>query len=97
MKRLKNGIPVLYELHHEVEYVDDFGEYTMDLYIRLIWSKGLHWMISTGDLSVCDTSLTKCAMFAIRILLKGNQTPCYYRLKEHLDEERCKKNESNGQ
>ena len=85
MKRMTNGLPILYELHHSVEFEDEFGKYTKDLYIRLIWNKGFHWGISTGDFSTWDRSLPKCAMFALRTLLKGNLTPCYYRLREHID------------
>ena len=84
IKRMPNGIPVLYELYHKVNFEDQFGDYTKHLYIRLIWNKGLHWGIDTGDFSVWDKSLPKCAMHAIRVLLKGNLTPCYYRLEDHL-------------
>ena len=85
MKRLPNGIPILYELHNEVEFEDEFGSYKKDLYIRLIWHKGFRWCISTGDFVMSDKSLVNCAMSAIRILLTGKLTPCYYRLKEYSE------------
>ena len=86
MKHMPNGIPILYERKNTIDFSDEFGKYKMVVYLRLVWNKGLYWGISTGDFSTWNKSLPQCIMDAIQILLKGNLTPCYYRLKEHKGE-----------
>lgn len=86
MKRLPNGIPILYQQQQTVEFTDAFGEgkkYTKTFTVTLVWHKGFHWGISTGDFSCWDKRLSKCVIFALRIL-ETDGSPRYYRLKDHL-------------
>ena len=87
MKRLhgKNGPIVLYERQRQIECHDEWrndGKYVMEYTVQLIWSNGLHWLISTGDFSVCEKSLGECVIQALRMMEKD--PPRYYRLEEYM-------------
>ena len=87
MKRLhgKNGPIVLYERKRHIDCHDEWrndGKYVMEYTVQLIWNKGLHWLISTGDFSVCEKSLGECVIRALHLMEKD--PPRYYRLEEYM-------------
>lgn len=87
LKRLygKKGPIVLYERQRQIDCHDEWrndGKYVMEYTVQLIWNKGLHWLISTGDFSVCEKSLGECVIRALHLMEKD--PPRYYRLEEYM-------------
>ena len=70
MKHMPNGIPILKEYSETIK-LDDGSSRTFMM--RLIWTKGFKWCISTNNWTCSERSLFKCVIMVMRVMFANGQ------------------------